>query len=125
LETQALGVASRTPGPPDALYLALHPCMTVGLLMIVRSRYPGHGTAKLLDARALTVGLGLLCWVFLIRPSIVNASGTLAERIVAIAYPVGDLMLPAILARVMAAEGWRTVTVSLTCGGLICFLLGD
>jgi diguanylate cyclase (GGDEF)-like protein len=124
LQMQILG-RTTTPSPADALYLALYPCVSVGLLMIVRARYPGLGRAKAIDASALTVGLGLLCWVFLIRPAAASASGSVLVRAVDVAYPVGDLMLIAILARVMAAGGWRTPTVRLVSLSLLGFLLGD
>jgi diguanylate cyclase (GGDEF)-like protein len=63
--------------------------------------------------------------VFLIRPAADGASGSVPARIVDIAYPVGDLMLLAILARVMAADGWRVTTVRLMSLGLLGFLFGD
>jgi diguanylate cyclase (GGDEF)-like protein len=113
------------PSVADVFYLALYPGSSLGLLILVRSRYPGLGVAKLIDAGALTVGLGLLCWVFLIRPTADNATGSILARAVAIAYPVGDLMLLAILARVMTADGWRTPAVRLLCGALLGFLIGD
>ncbi|HLJ04471.1 MAG TPA: GGDEF domain-containing protein [Solirubrobacteraceae bacterium] len=119
-------VFNSTPAPSaaDPFYLALYPCVTVGLLILVRARFPGIGPAKLIDAGTMTVGVGLLCWVFLIGPA-TGASGTVPARIVDIAYPVGDLMLLAILARVMAADGWRATTVRLLSLGLLCFLFGD
>lgn len=122
--TEVLKV-SATPSVADIFYLALYPGASLGLLMLVRSRYPGLGAAKLIDAGALTVGLGLLCWVFLIRPAADDATGSVLARAVAIAYPVGDLMLLAILARVMTADGWRTPAVRLLCGALLAFLIGD
>jgi diguanylate cyclase (GGDEF)-like protein len=114
-----------TPSGADVLYLAFFPCATVGLLKVVRARYPGLGAAKLIDAGTLTVGSGLLCWVFLIRPSAASASGSALARVVQVAYPVGDLMLLAILARIVAAEGWRTPSIRLMCLALLAFLLGD
>src|ERR1700694_1666160 len=106
-QTQVLAL-SAAPRVADVLYLALYPCVTIGLLLIVRSRYRGLGVANLIDAGTLTVGMGLLCWVFLIGPSAASAAGSELARVVNVAYPVGDLMLLAILAGVMAAEGWRT-----------------
>jgi diguanylate cyclase len=116
---------SSSPTVADALYLALYPCVTVGLLMIVRARHPGLARAKLIDAGTLSVGLGLLCWIFLIRPSAASATGSVLARIVEVSYPVGDLMLLAILARALAADGWRTPALRLTSLGLLAFLLGD
>jgi diguanylate cyclase len=124
IETQVFA-ATYSPLVADALYLALYPCVTIGLLMIVRARYPGLARAKLIDAGTLSVGLGLLCWIFLIRPSAGSASGSVLARIVEVAYPVGDLMLIAILARALAADGWRTPTLRLISLGLLGFLLGD
>jgi diguanylate cyclase (GGDEF)-like protein len=125
VETQVFALASPSPGVADVLYLSLYPCLSIGLLQLVRARHPQVGSARLLDAGALSVGLGLLCWVFLIRPSMSGASGSALAQALAIAYPVGDLMLLAILARVLAADGWRTPSVLLICLGLCCFLLGD
>jgi diguanylate cyclase (GGDEF)-like protein len=109
----------------DGLYLCLYPFVTIGLLLIVRSRYPGLGPAKLLDASVLTIGLGLLCWIFLIRPAAASAAGSDLDRIVTLAYPVGDLMLLAILARIIVAEGWSVPAVRLMLFALVGFLLGD
>jgi diguanylate cyclase (GGDEF)-like protein len=114
-----------SPSGADLLYLAFFPCATVGLLKIVRTRYPGIGAAKLIDAATLSVGAGLLCWVLLIHPAARSAEGSTFARIVQVAYPVGDLMLLAILARVVAAEGWRTPSIRLLCLALLAFLLGD
>jgi diguanylate cyclase (GGDEF)-like protein len=112
------------PTPADAFYLAIYPCVSVGLLMIVRHRNPGIGTLKLIDASTLTVGMGLLCWVYLIEPN-AGATDSLLARVVNIAYPVGDLMLLAILARVLTAGGWRTPTVRLILAMLLAFFIGD
>lgn len=112
------------PTPADALYLSIYPCVSIGLLMIVRRRFPGIGPLKLIDASTLTVGLGLLCWVYLIQPN-AGAADSLLARIVNISYPVGDLMLLAILARVLMAGGWRSPSVRLLLAMLLAFLVGD
>lgn len=112
------------PTPADAFYLAIYPCVAIGLLKIVRSRHPGLGPIKLIDATTLTVGMGLLCWVYLIKPS-AGPTDSLLARIVNVSYPVGDLVLLAILARVLVAGGWRTPVVRLVLGSLIGFLIGD
>ncbi|MGH8890739.1 MAG: diguanylate cyclase domain-containing protein [Acidothermaceae bacterium] len=108
----------------DAFYLAIYPCVAVGLLIIVRSRNPLSGPVKLIDASTLTVGMGLLCWIYLIKPNAGVADSVLA-RTVNISYPVGDLVLLAILARVLVAQGWRTPTVRLLLAMLTSFLVGD
>jgi diguanylate cyclase (GGDEF)-like protein len=124
IQTQVIG-STAEPSVADILYLAMYPCVTVGLLMIVRVRHPRAGTAKLLDAGVLATGLGLLCWVFLIRPRASGAAGPVLAQVVDVAFPVGDLMLLTILARVLASEGWRTPVVRLMAFGLLAFLVGD
>ncbi len=124
IEVQARGSVPM-PSPADALYLALYPLVTVGLLKIVRARYPAMGIAKLIDASALTVGLGLLLWIFVIRPTAASASGSVLAQVVDLAYPLGDLMLLAILSGVLVAEGWRTPPLLMMCLALVAFLAAD
>ncbi len=118
--------STASPTGADALYLTIYPCLAIGLLLIARARHPGLGPAKLIDAGTLTVGMGLLCWVFIIRPAAAVDPGTSTlARMVAVAYPVGDLVLLAILARVAVTEGWRTPALRLLAITLICFFVGD
>ncbi len=124
IEVQVLGHVPN-PSPADGLYLALYPFVTVGLLKIVRSRYPAMGIAKLIDASAVTVGLGLLLWLFVIRPTAASASGSVLAQVVVLAYPLGDLMLLAILSGVLVAEGWRTPPLMMMCLALVAFLAAD
>ncbi|MET0608874.1 MAG: hypothetical protein ABW045_08990, partial [Gaiellaceae bacterium] len=58
------------PSPGDALYLAVYPVLMAGLLVLVRRRNPRRDPAALIDALILTIGVGLLSWVFLIAPNI-------------------------------------------------------
>src|SRR5579859_4619643 len=52
VQTQVFA-SSASPSVADAFYLALYPAVSIGLLMIVRARYPGLGPAKVIDAGAL------------------------------------------------------------------------
>lgn len=45
----------------------------------------------------------MLCWIYLIEPTAGDA-GSIIARAVNIAYPVGDLVLIAILARVLVSS---------------------
>jgi diguanylate cyclase (GGDEF)-like protein len=124
IQTQVLK-STAEPSVADILYLAMYPCVTVGLLLRVRARYPNAGLAKLLDAGMLATGMGLLCWVFLIAPRASGAAGSPFAQAVNVAFPVGDLMLLTIIARVLVSEGWRSHLVRLLTLALLAFLLGD
>jgi hypothetical protein len=58
------------PSAGDALYLAVYPVLFAGLFVLVKRRNPRRDRSALIDALILTVGVGLLSWVFLIAPNI-------------------------------------------------------
>ncbi len=90
----------------DAIYIAMYPVLAVGLLLLARSRARGGDHASLLDGLIITVGVGLLSWIFLIGPN-VRAPGGLLVRFTAAAYPLGDILLLAMLAHLWSAGGLR------------------
>jgi diguanylate cyclase len=57
------------PSLADALYLAVYPLFALGLLVLGRRRGTGPAPIGLDEAAILTVGVGLLAWVFLIAPT--------------------------------------------------------
>jgi diguanylate cyclase (GGDEF)-like protein/PAS domain S-box-containing protein len=102
----------------DALpygYLVRYPFLAVGLLVVVRRRTPRGDRTALLDALILSAGCGLLSWVFLIEPA----------RGFGVAYPVGDLVLLAVVARLWSDRGARGPAFALLLGGLAALLVSD
>jgi two-component system, cell cycle response regulator len=83
----------------------------VTLLLILRKRNPGRDLAGLLDAAIITVSAGLFWWIFLIDPIVAGTSVELTTRLVAAAYPLGDLMLAALGARLLLDTGRKSVAV--------------
>ena len=117
-----------TPGFPseiDAFYLATYPLLAAGLLLLIRSRTPGRDTASLIDATVIATGAGMLSWVFLIVPYVRNPELTLLQRVAAIAYPIGDLLLLAIAARLAVGSGRRPPAWWLLAAGIVSVLAGD
>ena len=90
------------PSFADVLYLSCYPLYAVGLLMFIYWRTPDGDLRSLIDALTLTAGLGLLSWTFLIRPYVNNPALTGLQKTVAIAYPLGDVLMLALLARLLA-----------------------
>ncbi|HEY6500197.1 MAG TPA: EAL domain-containing protein, partial [Streptosporangiaceae bacterium] len=97
----------------------------VGLLIFIRRRSAGYDRRSLLDALTLTVGLALLSWVFLIVPYVNNASLTWLQKAVAIAYPLGDVLVLAMLARLLAPAAWRSRALQLLTLGSVGLLASD
>ncbi|MFE3375167.1 putative bifunctional diguanylate cyclase/phosphodiesterase [Streptomyces anulatus] len=89
------------PSPADACYLMTYPLFTVGLLGLVRNRMAGRDVPGLLDALIITAGLALPVWVFLVQPLSQVDGLTWEQRAISIAYPLGDILVLALLVRLL------------------------
>jgi len=124
-------VLTRIQGEPpfpswaDVAYLSLYPAVAVGLLLLIRRRTTHRDWSSLVDATTLTTGLGLLAWVFMIKPAASDPSIGLPGHIVSVAYPVGDIVLLAMTVRLMLSGSARNTSFRLICGALLSFLAGD
>ena len=123
--TQVRHQAVPFPSLDDLFCLATYPLYAVGLLIFIRRRSAGYDRRSLLDALTLTVGLALLSWVFLIVPYVNNASLTWLQKAVAIAYPLGDVLVLAMLARLLAPGAWRSRALQLLTLGSVGLLASD
>ncbi|MGD0701101.1 MAG: EAL domain-containing protein [Trebonia sp.] len=120
-----LGVALPFPSFADALYLLTFPLYAVGLLIFIKCRSPDKDRRSLIDALTLTAGLALLSWTFLIRPYVHNSGLSDLQKIVAIAYPLGDVLTLALIARLLAPGTERTRCVQLLVLGSFGCLASD
>lgn len=100
-----LGMQGTFPSAADAFYLSGYPFLAAGLLMFVRSRASGGDRAEFIDTAIVTVGGGVLVWVFLVAPYALDASLPILERLVSAAYPFVDVLLLAAAARLVFAPG--------------------
>jgi diguanylate cyclase (GGDEF)-like protein/PAS domain S-box-containing protein len=112
------------PSFADALYLLTYPLYAVGLLIFIYWRSPDKDRRSLIDALTLTAGLALLSWTFLIRPYVHDPGLSALQKSVAIAYPLGDVLTLALLARLLAPGTGRTTRCVqlLTLGAVGCLL---
>jgi diguanylate cyclase (GGDEF)-like protein/PAS domain S-box-containing protein len=122
---QVFGYEAQVPSIADPFYLALYPCLAGGLAVFVRRRSPGGDRAALLDASIITIGVALLSWVFLIGPYLGTAEAGLATRLTSIAYPLGDVLVLAVFARLATGRGFRGAQVGLLGTGLAALLVAD
>jgi hypothetical protein len=113
------------PSFADALYLLTFPLYAVGLLIFIYWRSPDKDRRSLIDALTLTAGLALLSWTFLIRPYVHNPGLSDLQKAVAIAYPLGDVLTLALLARLLAPGSGRTRCVQLLALGCVGCLVSD
>jgi len=108
----------------DAIYVTMYPVLAIGLLLLARARVPGGDRASLLDALTITLGVGLLSWIFLIGPN-VRAPGGMLVRLTAAAYPLGDVLVLAMLAALWSAGGVRNTSGRLLAIGALGTLASD
>jgi diguanylate cyclase (GGDEF)-like protein/PAS domain S-box-containing protein len=113
------------PSLGDAFYLAVYPVLMAGLLLLVKRRNPRRDPAALIDALILTIGVGLLSWVFLIAPNIHLGDISWLGKAVSIAYPLGDVLLLAAAIRLAVDAGKRAPAFYLLAGSIICLLATD
>jgi hypothetical protein len=113
------------PSAADGFYLAGYLPLTAGLLLLVRARTPGRDRASLIDATIIATGLGLLSWVFLMKPAATDSGLTVVGRVISIAYPAADVLLLALVARLLVGAGARNTAFQLLAGSLLVMLAGD
>jgi len=95
------------PSVADLFYLLTYVFIAAGIFLIIRARSSSRDLPSLIDAVIITTGLGLLSWVYLIVPNFQADGLDWLQRAVSVAYPVGDVMILAMLARLVAGGGLR------------------
>ncbi|AGL18017.1 diguanylate cyclase [Actinoplanes sp. N902-109] len=99
------------PSVADLGYLAAYPLLAGGLLVLVRRRTPGWDLASVVDAAIVAVGAGFLVYALVIAPTIAVDSSNVTT-LVSVAYPVGDLMVIAVGARLLLGAGTRSTSLA-------------
>jgi two-component system cell cycle response regulator len=98
--------------------------MAAGLLVVVRRRTPGWDGASAIDAAIVAVSVSYFVFEVVIAPTMSVTSGNVTT-LVSVAYPVGDLMLIVVGARLLLGAGPRTVALRFLGGYLALALVAD
>jgi diguanylate cyclase (GGDEF)-like protein len=113
------------PSPADAFYLAAYPVLVAGLWLLIRRRSAGRDRAGTLDACIVATGLGLPFWLFVMAPIAGDDSASPITRMISLAYPAADLIMLAMVARLMTTAGARTASYRLLVAALVLLLGSD
>ena len=128
--SEFLGKKLTFPAPSDAAYLAFFPFIIAGMLMIGSSRLARSGLASVIDPLIVATGFGLLFWVYFMQPYIIEAyaghpSLTPVSIVMAIAYPLMDLLLVVVLIRTLAVSKARPASYYLLGSAFVVLLFSD
>ena len=114
------------PFPSTADYFALgsYVVLAAALLVMIRKQVPGRDWPSLIDAGIVTVGVAVVGWTFLVSPTFTEDSSTLATS-VALAFPVLDILLVCLAARMVLGPGLRSPAFAMVTVALVFQLVGD
>jgi PAS domain S-box-containing protein len=113
------------PSIGDAFYLSVYPFLVTGILLMIRRRNPGGDRSSLIDSLIVAVGVGTLSWVFLMAPYVRDETLTIAEKLVAMGYPLMDLILFSVFVRLAVGAGRRPAAFFLLTGSVLVLFLAD
>jgi diguanylate cyclase (GGDEF)-like protein len=113
------------PSVADVAYLAGYPAIALGLMWLVRGRRRGRDRAAFLDAAILTTGFTVVGTVFFVAPAAEIGGQTALHQLVAAAYPAADLLVLAVVIRMLTAGMVRNLSLWAIVGGLSSLLLVD
>ena len=113
------------PVPSDALYLAGYVLMAAGALVMVRTRRAGRDMTALLDALIIATGAAVVASVFVIAPLASDTDMTNFAKVVSSGYPIGDVLLIAMIVRMWAAPGAQTASYRLLVSAIGLTTAGD
>lgn len=114
----------RFPATADYLTLASSAVLAAALLVMIRRQAPGRDWPSLIDAAIVTVGVAVVGWTFLVHPTLVDDRGTFHTSL-ALAFPLMDVLLVSLAARMVLGAGARTPAFVLVTTALVFQLAGD
>ena len=113
------------PSLADGFYLLGYPLFAVGLLMFIRARQPRYRMTAAIDAILIGLAAVLLLWLGVIDGVIHDETIPLLERIVTIAYPIGDALIVAAAAYLLLTGRHGRRSLYLLVASLVAMLGGD
>jgi diguanylate cyclase (GGDEF)-like protein len=121
---KALG-STAYPSVADGFWLMLYPGLFLGVGVLIRARGAARDWATLVDASTVATGVGLLCWVFLMEPVTADQTFSVFGQVIVMAYPAGDIVVLAMLLRLLLGNGIKNASFWLISAAMVTFLVGD
>ncbi len=113
------------PSLADVAFLAAYPLITGALLLFARSRGRERWPTAVLDSAIMTIAAGMIAWVFLIQPIWVAPGQSTLTRLVAIVYPVANVLLLGAFVRLANAPGPGRIVSRVLAGSIGAMLIAQ
>jgi diguanylate cyclase (GGDEF)-like protein len=103
------GAGGGGPGvsPADGMFLAMYPCMYVGLVLLVRANVRELRMSMCLDGLIVALAVAGVAAALFLPPILAGAHGEGASLTISLAYPVGDIVLLMFTISALGMTGWR------------------
>ena len=127
LTVESLGGATPpTPSLADVFYLAFYPLAYVAVVIFMRGQVRRLTAPNWLDGAVAGLGAAAVCAAFAFHSILVSTGGSVAATITNLAYPIGDLLLLALVVGGTAVlSNGRRATWLLHASGIALIVAGD
>jgi diguanylate cyclase (GGDEF)-like protein len=113
------------PSWTDAFYLSSYAFLMAATLSIIRKQRLSQNIPAVIDATILTVGVGVLAYSFVIAQIAADSTVTTAARLVGTAYPLCDVLVLGMVARLLFGSSGARRPILYLASGMFCLLAGD
>ena len=114
------------PSAADVAYLAFYPLIYVGIVLLLRRRVSTFSASIWLDGLAAATAAGALASAVLVEVVVNSTHGSPLVVVTNIAYPIGDVLLLALIVFVFSVTRWQPGRAwTLIAAGLLLNAIGD
>ncbi len=117
--------AAHFPSASDVPYLAAYGLLAAGAQSFSRSRLSRRDLTALLDAAILAAGVAVPAVVFVVLPAAADSSLTGWGKVISSAYPLGDILVLAVVVRLVLAHGALSWSLAGLVGSLTSVFAAD
>jgi diguanylate cyclase (GGDEF)-like protein len=118
--------AARGASPADALYLAFYPCAYVALVLLMGAHLRELRIGMWLDGLIGALGAAAVAAAVVLPPLVAHTHRGAFAAAIALAYPIGDLLLLVFALGALGVTGWRAGRVwLLIASGMLALAVAD
>lgn len=123
-QSQVIGV-DPFPGWADLFFLGEYLAILAGLALLLWAEHPGFRREAAIDAAVMAIAATCLLVTFVLHPLEEGATDSPLETVLALTFPVLDIVIVAVLVRLLLDSGIRNGALGLLAGGFLIFFVAD